>query len=299
MSNKTILLGPILTALPGCVHVEGERPLSAEHDEFLGDLLEREPEATAMAAEMAERMDVGAVDATGASASGHRLAVDIRATGAWLQTEYSAGRVMEADPSRFDTADTVAQYDREAAGTHDDDRIVLDATDTSTWNLPTIMHEAGHRTFSHDLFVTQAIRDSGVDVNEGFADAIIDHGDYAYLITALYMIPSNLVIGTDADIAEARAAADEMARTRGTLAAQKWFASEIAMPSESDMLERVDGFYERFAPCLSAFGLTNEGVRESYLESGMHEALRDRREGAAAEFREEHRAELRGGKRLR
>ncbi len=295
MSKNAMVLGSILSVLPGCGHVVGEQPLSPEHDALLGDLLEREPEATAMVMELAERMDVGTVDATGASASGHELALSVQATGAWLQSEYAAGRVMEVNPSHFPTGDTVAQYDQEASGTHADDRIVLDATDTTSWNFTTILHEAGHKSFNHDAFVTQQIRDSGAALNEGFADAVIDHGDYAYLLTALYVIPSNLIVGTDDDIAEARATAEEMAGTDGTFAAQRWLAEELATPSESEMLERVDTMYGSFAPCLSAFGLTNDGVRGAYLESGMHEALAERREEAVAEFREEHRAELRVG----
>lgn len=291
MSKKAILLGSALVAIPGCGHVEGERPLSSEHDELLGNLLEREPEATAMAAEMAERMEVGIVDAKGIPASGRDLARSVEATGAWLQKAFASGRVMEADPEQFASDDLVAQYDRESAETRSDDRIIM-SSDVRDWNLPTALHEAAHKLFFHDAFIKQRLIDAGAKLNGEYAVAVAEHRDYPYLVTALYAVPSALIAEMDAAIEGARERAEEVAAKDGAFAAQRWLAEEVAMPSESEMLARVDALYDEVASCLSSFGLSGEDLREAYLESGMHEALEQRREGAVAEFGREFRKEL-------
>ena len=113
------------------------------------------------------------------------------------------------------------------------------------------------------------------------------------------MIPDSLVAETRSDIEEALVTAGGMADTEGDPSANAWLKRELAMPSEEDMLSRVDRLYDRFSGGLSPFGLTRDDVRTAYTDSGMHESLAEWREGEVSAFRKEHRAEFSAERRIR
>jgi hypothetical protein len=277
MDQKQLLfMASVLAPSAGCSHVEGEIPLTPEHAQQLNELLEHEPAATEMVVALAEKMDEGMVDAYGDPATQTELGKAIRSTSDWLHEQHETGRIMEVDPAKFPTADTIASYDTESSRTHEDDRMVL-SSDASTWNLPGIIHEAGHKTFIHDLFVTQAIRESGAELNGGFSAAVKEYRDYSYLLTALYAVPSSLVEQTRKDL-EILFIEDSLSREQ--------LKDLQTMPSPEEVEAELQERYADLEPLFEGFGLSLQDLSRAYRESGMHEALQEWRISEVQAYRE-------------
>lgn len=268
MRSKALIA---LLATTGCVsHVEGEQPLNAEKQQIMNTLLSDEPLATAMAIALAKRMHEGMVQEDGKPGTATELVDAIKTTSEWLQTLHARGNIMEADPSLFATSDTIAQYDAENTNTHDDDRIVV-TTDTKAWNLETLVHEAGHRTFNHNISVTNDIREGGAEYNEAFADAVITNHDYAYLLSALYAVPASILEEHRTEIQ----AAQEENRAPNIPNAQE------AEDNLRESLKDNEGMFEQF-------GMSLNDVVDAYRESGIYENLtKERREAAREMIREQ------------
>lgn len=279
---------PVL-ALFGCgVHVEGETPLSDEHRVAMQTIVDDLPSATAMSVRIAARMDKGLMNAYGEPANTDELQQELQETTAWVQTAFAEGRILEVDPTHFPTDDTIAMYDREASAHQSDDRIVV-SDRIEDWSLQTVVHEAGHRSFDHALFTTQEIRDAGAGYNAAFADIIIRHGDYSYLLTALYHIPAELIANNRKTVEDAQATAEgDPAVLRETL----------AMPSEADMETHIRATYASEAAMFEEFGVSMDDIIRAYRESGMHERLAEMRKEAIAECQRERTRELRTERRL-
>lgn len=282
-------LVPIL-ALFGCgTHVEGEVPLSDAHRDVMQEIVSDLPAATAMSIRIAEHMDKGLVNAYGEPVEFDGLRQELEATTVLVQTAFAEGRIFEIDPMHFPTDDMVAFYDREASTHQSDDRIVV-SNRVEEWSLPTIVHEAGHYSFDHALFTAQEIRDAGAEYNAAFADIIIRHGDYPYLLTALYHIPSEIIMYNRDHIKDARVSAD------GDFFA---FRKALAMPSEADMEEYIRVTYASEMAMFEEFGVDMDAIVGAYRESDMHERLAEMREVAIDEYRQEYSREMRAERRLR
>lgn len=296
--RPTSLVLPLTLAVGGgCVpRVEGETPLSDAHKVVMADLIAQEPLATPMAVALAKRMEVGMVDHTGAPTTSATLAVDITHTAAWLQKEYVEGRVMEADRDRFYSESLIAQYDPGETEKKSDDHIVV-ATDTSLWSLVTLVHEAGHKQFYHDGAVTEEIQAAGAEFNTGFATAVIRHGDYAFLLSALYNVPEHVLKENRAVIDAARERAETSADENEWTTALRTLRDDLAMPTpeeaedalREDVVEQVGMFAE--------FGITIDDIVDAYRESGLYEATRAEREACLKEFSEQYQEHLRESRR--
>lgn len=288
-----------LALASGCVsHVEGEVPLTDEHKIEMTELLRQEPLATSMAVELARSITVGAVDATGKPSTPEKLAVDMHATASWLQEAHASGRIMEADTALFATDDTIAQYDPGESEKKTDDHIVV-ASDSSLWSLSLVIHEAGHKKFSHDLMVTQEIRETGAQFNEGFADAVITHKDYAFLLTALYEIPSDIVRTNQRTIDDAREKAKATADTGDWATAMQELNNDLAMRTPEEAEAHIREVYAEQEEMFVQFGASMDTVVQAYADSGLHEALTAERDECRAELRAEYREHLAESRRER
>lgn len=264
--SRAIPILPMLAAAGCVVHVDGERPLSEERRHMLDAYMEDEPIVTAMVLELALRMNTGAMTEHGTPSTTQELADAITHTAQWLRELYTRDAIMEADPSLLATPETIAQYDTEHPSTDRDDRIIVSTQETA-WSLATIMHEAAHRSFSHDLTVTEDIVESGAALNAGFADAIIMHKDFAYLMTALFAVPAALA-------RENQEAIDVAQRARE---APEPITAQDAERALRERLHESEGMFAQF-------GLSVDDVVDAYYESGMAEYLARERTEARREI---------------
>lgn len=233
---------------------------------MLDAYMEDEPIVTAMVLELALRMNTGAMTEHGTPSTTQELADAITHTAQWLRELYTRDAIMEADPSLLATPETIAQYDTEHPSTDRDDRIIVSTQETA-WSLATIMHEAAHRSFSHDLTVTEDIVESGAALNAGFADAIIMHKDFAYLMTALFAVPAALA-------RENQEAIDVAQRARE---APEPITAQDAERALRERLHESEGMFAQF-------GLSMDDVVDAYYESGMAEYLARERTEARREI---------------
>lgn len=286
MHSSSMLLPLALAG--GCAsRVDGEVPLTPEHKIEMAELLRQEPLATSMAVELARSITIGTVDATGKPSTPEKLAVDMHATASWLQEAHASGRIMEADTSLFATDDTIAQYDPGESEKKTDDHIVV-ASDSGLWSLSVIIHEAGHKKFSHDPMVTQEIRDTGAKLNEGFADAVITHKDYAFLLTALYEIPSDIVRANQRTIDDAREKAEATADTGDWAMAMQELKKDLAMSTPEEAEAHIREVYAEQEEMFVQFGASIDTVIQAYVDSGLHEALTTERDECRAELHAEY-----------
>lgn len=301
MTNEAkIMLSLALTG--GCVaHVDGEAPLTDAHKIEMAEYMRLESLATPMAVELARHITVGAVDATGTPTTPEKFAVDMSATADWLRAEYAAGRIMEADTSAFSTDDTIAQYDPGDTERETDDHIVV-SNDSTSWSIGTFIHEAGHRWSIHNVFVTQAIRDSGGRFNAGYADAAIVHHDFPFMTGGVYSVPGDIIRANQQIIDAARAKAEAMADDGDWLTAMQELRDDLAMRTPEEADAHIREVYAEQGEMFEQFGGSIDTVVAAYFDSGRHEALTEERARCRAEFHAEYveyLAEFRGERKVR
>lgn len=284
---KTFAFGVPLLALACSAHIENERPLSAEREMRVGELLEDEPVATAMVVELADRMLEGTVDAQGNPVSREQLIASIEYTTSWLQAEYVAGRIMEADIAEFPVDDAAGMYDDETSAERTDDRIVLVA-DTEMLSLDTLVHEAGHEKFRHDVFVLDDIREAGAEYNAGFADVIIEHKDYSYLLSSLYTVPADMLRANREAIAEAKERAQEAAEAGDLRSAVAQMKEDLTMRTPDEAEAHIREVYATQIGMFEQYSGSEDDLVEAYFASGMYDALSEARAEAIKEFRSEY-----------
>ncbi len=296
MNSKSLLLPIALSG--GCVaHVDGEVPLTDAHAIEMAEYMRQESLATPMAVELARHVTVGAVDATGESSTGERLAVDIGATASWLQTEYANGRIMEADQSLFETSDALAQYDPGETKSKKDDHIVV-TSNSKWWSLALFVHEAAHKLFYHDIMVTQEIRESGGEFNAGFADAVIMYKDFAYMLSALYFIPGDLVSENQKVINDALEKARVTADSGDWVTAMQELKGDLEMRTPEEAEIYIREAYGNQSEMFEQFGVSMDEVSSAYFDSGLYESLIKERDESRREFHEEYKAEVRSERKL-
>lgn len=290
MSSTKTLVGMVL-ALAGC-GIEGERPATEEELDQLKETLEWRPEATHFAQALASHVETGAVDATGEPATAEEMAESIGKTSNWLDTVVRAGRVMVGRTT--DTSPVVAEYDPKEEETHRDDHIVVSDA-PSSWQLETLLHEAGHKLFvGHDPEFQAKLNREGADISDkSFAEDIIKYHDYSYFVSVLSMYPALVATEDREKIADAldEAGADN---TAFGIAAREKLMEELLL-TEEKAEEGVRGWYDGRREHYETYGLTEEQFVEAYWSSGLHEVRLEWREAALQEFnaeRRESRAEV-------
>ncbi len=285
--HPSSLLVPLALA-NGCVaRVEGEVPLTDAHKIEMAELLRQEALARPMALELARNITVGAVDAKGTPSTPEKLAVDMSAAADWLHAEYAAGRIMEADTSAFSTDDAIAQYDLGDTEATSDDHIVV-ASDSALWSVGTMAHEAGHRWSLHNVFVTQAIRDSGGRYNAGFADAAIVYHDFPFMTSGVYAVPGDIIRANQQAIDDARAKAEATADSGDWLTAMQELKEDLEMRTPEEADAHIREIYAEQGEMFEQFGGSMDTIVGAYFDSGRHEALTAERDECRAEFHAEY-----------
>lgn len=287
---KSLLLSTALVS--GCTaHVDGEVPLSAEGQEKMQQIAEQEPVATAMVQEMLQHITAPVMNDRGQSATIDELSVSIDNTASWFQEEFAAGNIFQVGDASFATPDTIAQYDAEGGGTENDDRVVM-SNDPESWTLGDVLHEFGHLNFLHGLTVTEEIRDAGAEFNASFATIIQKHRDYAYMLTALYAMPGDILASNAEKIKEARIKAEVAIATVGLHKATQDLRDDLAMPSKEETEASLRQTYASQEDMFKEFGLSMDQIIQAYFDSGMHEEILLERDEAVREFQQEFRHEM-------
>lgn len=292
--RSTLLSLPLtLAAGGGCVpHVEGETPLAPERRAYMEVLIAQAELATPMATALAARVEVGAMNARGEPATSDALAHDVANTAEWLSVAFTEGRIMEADVHRFSSDATIAQYDPGETEHYTDDHIVV-ATDITLWSVVTLVHEAGHKQFYHDGFVTQEIQDAGAAFNTGFATAVLRHRDYAFLLSALYNVPEHVLKENQGVIDAARERAETSADLNEWTTALRTLRDDLTMPTPEEAEDALREDIAEQVGMFAEFGMTIDDVIDAYRESGLYETTRAEREVCLKEFSEQYQEHLR------
>ncbi len=287
MANKNTLATLVLLHT-GC-GLEAQRPATTEELARLQQTLVLREAATSFAQSLALQMKTGTLDAEGNPATPETLAEALGSSSRWLQTVVDDERVMVGQTT--DVSSAIAEYDANATGTYRDDSIVV-SDNPDSWELETLMHEAGHKRFSsHDSAFQAKLNAEGADISDrSFAQDIIAYHDYAYLLSALCMYPSVLEAMDREKITKAMEEADENARGLG-LVARRTLVQELEL-NEEETQEAVKDWFDARREHYETYGLSEENFVDAYWESGLHEARLQSREAALSEFDLEHRESM-------